>query len=308
MVKRLFVSTPALAAPAAFAAQVAHAAQTALAALVALAALASCATVPPQERITFNETWIEDGSRMFTERVEVSTRGEGNEYMVGIRVVSDSTGYLYYASRQQIDRERAHIREFGDIYRVDLDTLELEPVVDEAARADAIAEFASYRDFRYHEPTDEGLFSGWSRVSKIAYERTYSFELVSDTGGERLPVALRWVYDEDPRRLLINFGRGRSAHRASFPPEIFDLSNVGEPDYWRTLSAMRYRADTEHVTFFDSIVDIDDGRRIRLIENAPSNYIETIAVSPSWERMLVLYWKYRETKYLSVLEVNPPGR
>ncbi|NBF41694.1 MAG: hypothetical protein GVY14_14895, partial [Spirochaetes bacterium] len=177
-------------------------------ALAALAALSSCATVPPEERITFNTTYIEDGSQMFAERVEVSTRGEGNEYMVGVRAVSNSTGYLYYASRQQIDRERAHIREFGDIYRVDLDTLELEPVVDEAARAEAIAEFASYRDFRYHEPTDEGLLSGWSRVSKIAYERTYSFDLVSDTGEERLPVALRWVYDEDPRRLLLNFGSG----------------------------------------------------------------------------------------------------
>jgi hypothetical protein len=277
-------------------------------ALAALVVLASCATVPPEERITFNTTYIEDGSQMFAERVEVSTRGQGNEYMVGIRAVSDSVGYLYYASRQQIDRERAHIREFGDIYRVDFDTLEIEPVVDEAARAGAIAEFASYRDFRYHEPTDEGLFSGWSRVSKIAYERTYSFELVSDTGEERLPVALRWVYDEDPRRLLLNFGSGRSAHRVSFPPEIFDLSNVGEPDYWRTLSAMRYRGGTGDATFFDSIVDVDGGRRIRLIENAPSNYIETIAMSPSWERMLVLYWKYRETKYLSVLELSPPVR
>ncbi|MFP4567175.1 MAG: hypothetical protein ACLFNX_11800 [Spirochaetaceae bacterium] len=286
----------------------ASAAPTAVAVLAALAVLASCATVPPEERITFNDTYLENGPRMFTRRVEVSTRGEGNEYMVGIRAVSDSTGYLYYASRRHIERERAHIREFGDIYRVDLDTLELEPVVDDAARAEAIAAFSSYRDFRYHEPTDEGLLSGWSRVSKIAYQRTYSFDLVSDSGGERLPVALRWVYDEDPLRLLINFGRGRSAHRASFPPEIFDLSNVGEPDYWRTLSAMRYRADTGHVTFFDSIVDLDGGRRIRLIEDAPSNYVETIAMSPSWERMLILYWKYRETKYLSVLEVTPPRR
>jgi hypothetical protein len=71
---------------------------------------------------------------------------------------------------------------------------------------------------------------------------------------------------------------------------------------------MRYRAETEDATFFDSIVDVDEGRRIRLIENAPSNYIETVAMSPSWERMLVLYWKYRETKYLSVLELNPPVR
>jgi hypothetical protein len=71
---------------------------------------------------------------------------------------------------------------------------------------------------------------------------------------------------------------------------------------------MRYRAATGHVTFFDSVVDLDEGRRIELIAGEPDYYLETIAMSPSWERMMVLYWKYRETKYLSVLEVNPPAR
>jgi hypothetical protein len=228
--------------------------------------------------------------------------------MVGIRAVSDETGYLYYASRQQIERERARVREFGAIYRVDLETLELTPVEDQVEREEAIERFASYRDFRYDEPDDEGLLSGLTRVSKIAYQRDYRFDLAADTGDETLPVALRWVYDEDPRRLFLQFGRGRSGHRATFPPDIFNLENVGEPDYWRTLSAMRYRAATGHVTFFDSVVDLDEGRRIELIAGEPDYYLETIAMSPSWERMMVLYWKYRETKYLSVLEVNPPAR
>jgi hypothetical protein len=270
--------------------------------------LGACATVPIEERIAFNEEFVPNGQTMFSDRIEVSTRGEGNEHMVGIRAVSGSTGYLYYASRQQVDRERARIREFGDILRVDLDTLELTAVNDPAERDEAIARFASYRDFRYDEPDDEGLFSGLTRVSKIAYERDYTFDLESDDGDATLPVALRWVYDEDPRRLLVRFGEGRSGHRASFPPDIFDLENVGEPDYWRTLSAMRYRADTAHVTFFDSIIDLEEGRRIELIAGEPSYYVETVAMTPSWERMLVLYWKYRETKYLSVLEVNPPSR
>jgi hypothetical protein len=280
--------------------------------LVAIAAaalaLAACTTVPVEQRITFAEDYIVDGPRMFTDRIEVSTRGEGNEQMVGIRAVSDETGYLYYASRQQIERERARVREFGAIYRVDLETLELTPVEDQAGREEAIERFASYRDFRYDEPDDEGLLSGLTRVSKIAYQRDYRFDLAADTGDETLPVALRWVYDEDPRRLFLQFGRGRSGHRATFPPDIFNLENVGEPDYWRTLSAMRYRAATGHVTFFDSVVDLDEGRRIELIAGEPDYYLETIAMSPSWERMMVLYWKYRETKYLSVLEVNPPAR
>jgi hypothetical protein len=85
--------------------------------LVAIAAaalaLAACTTVPVEQRITFAEDYILDGPRMFTDRIEVSTRGEGNEHMVGIGAVSDETGYLYYASRQQIERERARVREFG---------------------------------------------------------------------------------------------------------------------------------------------------------------------------------------------------
>jgi hypothetical protein len=92
----------------------------------------------------------------------------------------------------------------------------------------------------------------------------------------------------------------------SFPPEIFDLSHVGEPAFWRVLSAMRYRSETGHVSFFDSVVDLETEDRIRLIENAPDEYIETVAISPEWDRMMVLYWKYRETKYLSVVELDPP--
>jgi hypothetical protein len=278
----------------------------ALAALAAVLVLSGCATVPPEQRITFNEDYVNNGPVMFTSRTEVSTRGKGNEYMVGIRAVSDSTGYLYYASRQQIERERAAIREFGDIYRVDLDTLEVTRVDDPGEREEAISRFSSYRDFRYREPTDEGIFGGFGRVSKISYERSYSFDLLSDGGDERLPMDLRWVYDEDPVRLILRFGEGRRAPRMSFPPDIFDLSNVGEPDYWRTLSAMRYRASSGHATFFDSIIDVEEGRRTRLIENAPKDYIETVAMSPSWERMMVLYWKYRETKYLSVIDTSPP--
>lgn len=275
-------------------------------AIIVVLGLASCTTLPPEERITFNDAYVRNGPAMFTERTEVSTRGKGNEYMIGIRAVSNSTGYLYYASRQDIDRERAEIREFGDIYRVDLDTLEVTPVEAESERAEAIAQFASYRDFRYDKPDDDGLLSGWMGVSHIAYERDYTFELEADSGGARLPVALRWVYDEDPLRLLIRFGSGRSGHRVSFPPDIFDLENVGEPDFWRTLSAMRYRPESAHVTFYDSIVDLEDGSRIPLINDAPGDYVETIAMSPSWDRMMVLYWKYRETKYLSVLDVTPP--
>jgi hypothetical protein len=279
----------------------------AIAACAVALTMAGCATAPPQQRITFNEQYVNNGPLMFTSRTEVSTRGEGNEYMVGIRAVSDSTGYLYYASRQQIDRERARIRQFGDIYRVDLDTLEVTSVEDAGEREEAIAHFSSYRDFRYRKPTDEGIFGSFGRISKIAYERNYAFDLISDDDNELLPVALRWVYDGDPIRLILRFGEGRRAPRISFPPDIFDLSNVGEPDYWRTLSAMRYGASSGHATFFDSIVDVEEGRRIRLIENAPHDYIETIAMSPSWERMMVLYWKYRETKYLTVLEVTPPS-
>lgn len=274
--------------------------------LIVAVGLASCTTLPPEERITFNDAYVLNGPAMFSERTEVSTRGEGNEYMVGIRAVSDATGYLYYASRQDIDRERAEIREFGDIYRVDLDTLQVTAVDTQAERTEAIAQFASYRDFRYDKPDDDGLLSGWMGVSHIAYERDYTFDLAADRSADRLPVALRWIYDEDPRRLLIRFGSGRSGHRVSFPPDIFDLENVGEPDFWRTLSAMRYRPESAHVTFYDSIVDLEDGTRVRLIDDAPGDYIETIAMSPSWERMMVLYWKYRETKYLSVLEVTPP--
>lgn len=268
--------------------------------------LGACATAPPEQRITFNDELVQTGSRMFDRRVEVSTRGEGNEYMVGIRAASDSTGYLYYASRQQIDRERARIRSFGDIYRVDMDTLEVVPIETEDERTEAIDRFSSYRNFRYHEPTNEGMFSSWIGAGKLTYERTYSFELRADQGDVRLPVALRWVYDRDPRRLILRFDNGGNAVRVNFPPEIFDLSNVGEPDYWRTLSAMRYRAASGHVTFFDSVVDLNEKRRIPLIKNAPGGYIETIAVSPSWQRMLVLYRKYRETKYLAVLEITLP--
>ena len=120
----------------------------ALATLAAALVLAGCATVPPEQRITFNEDYVNNGHVMFTSRTEVSTRGKGNEYMVGIRAVSDSTGYLYFASRQQIERERAAIREFGDIYRVDLDTLEATRIDDPGEREEAISGFASYRDFR----------------------------------------------------------------------------------------------------------------------------------------------------------------
>ena len=269
--------------------------------------LSACATVPPEQRVTFNGEFVENGSRMFDRRIEVSTRGEGNEHMVGIRAISDSTGYIYYASRQQIDRDRGRIRRFGDIYRVNMDTLELVRLEEESERAEAIDHFASYRNFTYHEPSDEGLFSSWIGAGKLAYERTYSFELLADHNEERLPVALRWVYDRDPRRLALRFDGDTGSVRVNFPPEMFDLSNVGEPDYWRTLSAMRYRAASGHVTFFDSIVDLTEGQRIPLIENAPRGYVETIAVSPSWQRMLVLYRKYRETKYLSVVDLNAPS-
>jgi len=273
----------------------------------------ACTTLPPEETVTFNEEYVVNGPAMFENRIEISTRGEGNEYMVGIRAVSDDAGYIYYASRQDIDRELGEIREFGDIYRLDFETLELTPVTDSQARQEAAEQFSSYREFSYRKPTDEGLLSGLLGVGKIAYERNYNFEIVPDGDGGAgdggaLPVALSWVYDEDPVRLVLRFGRGRGSTRSSFPPEIFDLQNVGEPGYWRTLSAMRYRAATGHVTFFDSIVDLNERRRIRLIENTPTDeYVETIALSPSWTRMMVLYWKYRETKYLSVLEVTPPG-
>lgn len=281
------------------------ASRAALAPLLALL-LGACATAPPEQRITFSEEFVENGSRMFDQRTEVSTRGEGNEHLVGIRAASESTGYLYYASRQQIDRDRARVRRFGDIYRVELDTLEVVEITEERERAEAIEHFSSYRNFRYHEPTNEGLFSSWIGAGKLAYERTYSFDLVADHHDKRLSTILRWVYDRDPRRLILRFESDSSSARHNFPPEIFDLSNVGEPDYWRTLSAMRYRATSGHVTFFDSVVDLNEGRRIPLIDNAPSGYIETIAVSPSWQKMLVLYKKYRETKYLTVLDINPP--
>ncbi|MFP3959417.1 MAG: hypothetical protein ACLFUX_04535 [Spirochaetaceae bacterium] len=285
---------------------VVRAGATAITLIGTFVAIASCRTVPLEERITFNDRYITDGTRMFTERTEVSTRGRNNEHMVGVRAVSESTGYLYYASRQQIERERARVREFGEIYRVDLDTLEIVLVTDPAERDAAIEEYSSFHDFRYHEPRNSGILGDWVPAARLTRERRYSFRVRDDLESGSLPVAVQWVYDREPRRLLLRFGEGDRAVNVRFPPDLFDLSNVGHPAYWRTLSAMRYRADTGHVTFHDSVIDLHEGRRAQLIGNGPSRYVEAMAMTPSWERALVLYWKYRETKYLAVIDVEPP--
>lgn len=273
----------------------------------------SCASVNPRGHASVNAELLSRGDTLLDSsserRLEDFLQLPDRSHLVALEMTSDSEVLLAYAPQSQLDRESARVRGISALYRLDPDTGTLVEL-DHREVGDDVAPHSSprYREFRDRTPEEQTWFEEAIRINPEEWERRYTFLLDGPEGTPPLPVRLRAYYGRGPHYLDVSFLDPGSGQRRRWRLRLvtIDLERGVTPRLMRHLSAMRWDGE-RYVTFLDSIFDLQEDQRHRLVEDVPSSYVDLVTVDESWEHAVVFYGGTRIAREVAVSPLLLPG-
>ncbi|TVR75000.1 MAG: hypothetical protein EA427_00500 [Spirochaetaceae bacterium] len=275
-------------------------------------ALSACASLRPAEEAVTHPAFLPGGEGIFREEgpgpVEGLLQLPDRSHLVALEVISESEILLAYAPQSHLDRESARAHRISALQRLDPAEGTVEVLDPDGLAGGAHLPAPRYRDFRDRTPEEQTWFEGALVINPEEWERRYTFLLEGPEGSPALPVRLRAHYGRGPRHLDVTFIDPGSGDRQNWRIRLvtLDMERGVTPRLIRYLSAMRWDGE-RYVAFLDSIFDLEEGTRHRLVDGVPTTFVELVAVDEHWEHAAIVYGGTRVSREVAITPLALPA-
>jgi hypothetical protein len=283
--------------------------------LCAAVVLSGCWSIRPAEYIEFNEPIATDRS-ILPDALDLSMEKDGAR-LVGAALLGPGRAAFYYVPRTVALHPAI---DATDIASIDLYVAgEVRPADHAVEFADALERFPHVLDYREkrrgYETPDEEEIPGFLDPQSITVDQLrweFAFGVPARAGSDvaAAPLSVHVVavgdVDDDTDRITVflETDDGRAA-RLDLPRTTFSVKRGLDAEVQRFMRAIVWNG-TDTAIVSDRVVDLDSGDSYRLVDRAPTAYVEQILTAPGSDVVTIVFGDSRVSKRIIDAPLSRP--